>query len=185
MSQSPEANWIYSPTRKRRRASCLAGMAALALVLGGCSMSLGSLGGDEKEVVTGSIPDPGVAAPTAPVSSAPLPAPGGQQSASAVSAVTPDPQTISDQDWGYARGALSLALTGSDSGPPVPWANPDTGTRGNFAASTPVAVSANGETCREFRATRVEQGREVRLLGRACKGADGQWIISETRREPV
>jgi surface antigen len=182
---------FYSRKRAVRRGLAISALAVCAIVASGCSMSLGSLGGDDaEEMVTGSIPAP-VTAPVSPVSSAPLPPPPGTAVDSATilpSAGTQtaeaDADTMSDHDWGYARGALSLALTGDNSGPPVPWANPDTGSRGNFAASAP-AMAEGGSTCREFRATRTEQGREVRLLGRACKDATGQWNIAETRREPV
>lgn len=190
MKSIAPAKPVYSRKRFGRRGLALWAVAASALVLSGCSMSLGSLGGgDRDEVVTGSIPAP-VTAPVSPVSSAPLPPPPGTATDSAT--IVPQPgsgtataESMNDHDWGYARGALSLALTGNDAGPPVPWANPDTGTRGNFAASAPAIVADGGTTCREFRATRVEQGREVRLIGRACKDASGQWNIAETRREPV
>jgi surface antigen len=86
---------------------------------------------------------------------------------------------ISTADWGYARGALGLALTSTQTGAPVPWANPDTGSRGNFAPSAPASTDA-GQTCRDFVATRMQNGEEVRLTGRACRTADGQWDIAET-----
>lgn len=182
---------LYSRKHVVRRGLAMNALAACAIMASGCSMSLGSLGGDSAdEVVTGSIPAP-VTAPVSPVSSAPLPPPPGTAADSATIVPPADTQTadagsaMSDHDWGYARGALSLALTGDNAGPPVPWANPDTGSRGNFAASAPAMTAEGGTTCREFRATRVEQGREVRLLGRACKDASGQWNIAETRREPV
>jgi surface antigen len=161
-------------------------VAIVAFALSGCSMSLGSLGGGDAadEVVTGSIPAP-VTAPVTGVTSAPLPAPGATAALDGAATGGAAQPPLNDHDWGYARGALSLALTGDNAGPPVPWANPDTGTRGNFAPSAPAATSAEGTTCREFRATRVEGGREVRLLGRACKDAGGQWVISETRREAM
>jgi surface antigen len=43
-------------------------------------------------------------------------------------------------------------------------------------------VTASGQTCREFVATRAENGKEVRIQGRACRTPDGQWDIAETTR---
>lgn len=154
----------------------------LALALGGCSMSLGMLGGggDDEPQTTGSI-QPSMAAPTASVSSAPLPPPVGSIStADAGSPAATNGVTLNSSDWNYARGALGLALMGTESGPPVPWANPETGTRGAFAPKS-AAVTTGNQTCREFTAHQVEEGREVELSGRACKDADGQWKIADLR----
>lgn len=130
-------------------------------------MRMGSLTGEsEKPEVTGSVTTPATGRAAAA---------SGTQVASAGSA------NINTTDWNYARGALGLALTSTTDGPPVPWANPETGTRGNFAPSAP-AITASGQTCREFVATRVENGKEVRLNGRACKTVDGQWDIAETNK---
>ncbi|BCJ90225.1 hypothetical protein IZ6_09600 [Terrihabitans soli] len=95
--------------------------------------------------------------------------------------VAPSNIPLSAADWNYARGALGLALTSNETGPPVPWANPETGARGNFAPAA-AAVQADGRTCRDFVATRSEHGKEVQLSGRACRTPEGQWDISETTK---
>ncbi|MDX6806030.1 RT0821/Lpp0805 family surface protein [Terrihabitans sp. PJ23] len=141
--------------------------------LGACSMPMGALtsdarGGKKPPETTGSV---GLGR-SAAVSQAALPPPAGATGSSG---------PISQADWGYARGALGLALTSTQTGAPVPWANPDTGTHGNFAPAAP-AVTASGQTCRDFVATRMENGQEVRLGGRACLNANGQWDIAPTTR---
>ena len=139
-------------------------------------MPMGSLigGGDDKPDVTGttSSADPNRA--TALGS-----APNGNVQLATARPSSSNP--LSPTDWNYARGALGLALTSTQSGPPVPWANPETGTRGNFAPVS-AAISADGRTCRDFVATRTENGREVQLRGRACRTPDGQWDIAETSK---
>ncbi|MGQ4275333.1 RT0821/Lpp0805 family surface protein [Terrihabitans sp. B22-R8] len=133
-------------------------------------MPMGALMGDSKSSskpdVTGSLPGTGR---SAAVERAPL------------APATQGNSPVAQADWGYARGALGLALTSNQTGAPVPWANPDTGTRGNFAPVAP-AVTDAGKTCRDFVATRMENGQEVRLNGRACLNADGQWDIAPTTR---
>ena len=101
------------------------------------------------------------------MSSAPLPPPVGSISTADAAGTTAPASggvTLNSSDWNYARGALGLALTGTESGPPVPWANPETGTRGAFAPKS-AAVTNGGQTCRDFTAHQVEEGREVELSG--------------------
>jgi surface antigen len=160
---------MYSLLRFRRPDTArLAALGVLSFSLAACSMPMGSmLGGDSKPDVTATgATESGRAA-------------GGPQLAT----VTPAPSSIplSPADWNYARGALGLALTSNETGPPVPWANPETGARGNFAPAA-AAVTAEGRTCRDFVATRSEHGKEMQLSGRACRTAEGQWDISETKK---
>jgi surface antigen len=162
--------------------------ATAALLLAGCSLSMpmGSLvaGRDDGPQTTGSN-TPLNPAPSGIIVSAPLPAPGSDKpttTASIASAFASGDHHgtagFSAADWTYARGALGLALSGDGQGPPVPWANPDTGTRGNFAAAAP-AVTSGSATCRAFVALRVETGRQERLNGRACRDQGGAWGIAE------
>jgi surface antigen len=134
-------------------------------------MPVGTMMSDSKAKaspeVTGSVIGTGRAAA---ITQAPLPA---------IAATGASAAPISQADWGYARGALGLALTSTQTGAPVPWANPETGSRGNFAPIAPASTDA-GQTCRDFVATRLEKGEEVRLTGRACRTGEGQWDIAET-----
>jgi surface antigen len=148
----------------------LAALGFLSASIAGCSMPMGSLmGSDDKPDVTatGSAPTGRAAA-------------GSPQLATLESAPSSIP--LSPADWNYARGALGLALTSNETGPPVPWANPETGARGNFAPSAAAITAEGGRTCRDFVATRSEHGKEVQLQGRACRTAEGQWNISETKK---
>jgi surface antigen len=140
-------------------------------------MPMGSLigGGDDKPDVTGTTSP----ADTGRATALGTAAPGGAQLATVQPSST---NPLSPNDWNYARGALGLALTSTQSGPPVPWANPETGTRGNFAPVSAAVTGTGGEMCRDFVATRTENGREVQLNGRACRTPDGQWDIAETSK---
>jgi surface antigen len=161
---------MYSLLRFRRPdIARLAALGVVSLSFAACSMPMGSLmGGDDKPDVTATgATESGRAA-------------NGPQLATAAPAPSSIP--LSPADWNYARGALGLALTSNETGPPVPWANPETGARGNFAPAAAAAVTADGRTCRDFVATRSERGKEVQLSGRACRTAEGQWDISETKK---
>ena len=172
---------MYSLSRYCRPAARLAGFGLISLLVAGCSMPMGSLmgGGDDKPDVTGATGSAPMGRATA-MSQTPN---GSMQLATATSLPAPAPGSIplSENDWNYARGALGLALTSTQSGPPVPWANPETGARGNFAPAAE-AVVAEGRTCRDFVATRTENGKEIQLNGRACRTAEGQWDIAETSK---
>jgi surface antigen len=156
------------------------------MALGGCSISLPFGGGADKSAdgpeITGSI-GKADAIPPAATTAAAIPASGQVGTgtlASGFAATGSRSATVgmSPSDWSYARGALGLALTGPANGPPVPWANPDTGTRGNFAPSAP-AVSRAGLTCRAFVARRTTSGREETLAGHACLAPAGHWDIAD------
>jgi surface antigen len=148
----------------------LARLLALGLAsasLGACSMPMGSLmGSDSKPDVTGVTGS----------------AETGRAATYQTATVAPSSIPLSPADWNYARGALGLALTSNETGPPVPWANPETGARGNFAPAAAAVTAEGGRTCRDFVATRSEHGKEVQLQGRACRTPDGQWDISDTTK---
>lgn len=186
--------------RERRSLPALAGAVLIGFALSACSLSvpLGALGlGDHDPQTTASIarktPSP-TAAPVGTVDAAPLPAlpshagnttdeAAGRGPASAFAATDAAGTVFSPADWVYARGALGLALSGETGGPPVPWANPETGTYGNFAPAAPVST-ANGETCRSFVAERVKTGTTERFTGRACHSDTGGWTIAELTTAP-
>jgi surface antigen len=191
-------------SRSRRPAAAVAGAALAGLALSACSLSMplgGGLGlGDRDPQTTASIAHPAPTPPAAPVGTvdaAPLPslpAHGGATAtaggiasgpASAFAATGAAGSTaFSPADWVYARGALGLALSGTAEGPPVPWANPETGTYGSFAPAAPATV-ANGETCRSFVAERVKTGATEHFKGRACRSDGGGWTIAELATAPA
>jgi surface antigen len=173
----------------RRPLRRLAAVALAGVALSACSLRLplGGLGlqsADPQE--TGSIAP--IAAPIGNVDAAPLPALASEQSktvASPATAFAADTgaagAAFAPADWVYARGALGLALSGTTGGPPVPWANPETGTYGSFA---PAAATTAAGDCRAFVAERVKTGSTQRFAGRACKGNGGAWVIAQLSREP-
>jgi hypothetical protein len=182
--------FLYRTSLPQRRAALRSGVLALCcLAMGGCSMSIGGVFGkdDASEEVTGATAQPALSAPVSSVSSSPMPAVN-NGAATSPSPVPPSTSSskatfnssISSTDWVYARGALGLALTGPENTPPVPWANPDTGSRGNFAPSAPAELR-NGVTCRPFIASRTEKAAEQRIEGTACRTAEGHWDISAVK----
>jgi hypothetical protein len=200
-SLDPHAEPAASSTRAegslRAGWSRAAAAGALALALGGCSVSYPLFSPEGDDIKTGSIEKRAeavvadsykAAAPVEgdKVTSAPLPPPPGAAAAAATSQVaaapaayapapaTETPPAITPSDWGYARGALSLAMGADATNASVPWANPDTGAYGSFSASAG-PVTDNGATCRPFAASHSGSGREQRLEGTACRTAAGYW----------
>jgi surface antigen len=170
---------MYSLSRFRRpEVTRVLALGVAGVLFAGCSMPMGSLmgGGNDKPDVTSSTGSSQTGRATALANS---PA-GTVQLASATTAPASTP--LSSTDWNYARGALGLALTSTQNGPPVPWANPETGARGNFAPAAEAVTADGGRTCRNFVATRTENGKEVQLQGRACRTPEGQWDIAETSK---
>ena len=185
-----------------RAAHCRVGLSAgvfgLALLMGGCSVSYPLFGSDADELKTGSIRRPAAERQAddfkyegeakSAVTSAPLAPPAGVASAApaeapkpaayaptaAVADAAPTPPGLTSSDWGYARGALGLAMTAEAVNASVPWANPDSGAYGSFTAAA-ATTNANGATCRPFVASHSASGREQRLEGTACRTAAGYW----------
>ncbi len=166
----------------------------IAGALGGCSVSykMGGLFGEDEPKTTSTVqqaPAPAaVEGQPATASSGSVAAPvafsSGSSASPALASMAPSNSVgLSESDWLYARGALGLALTGSAEGPPVPWANPSSGVRGNFRPLGEEQV-ADGRSCRSFIAVRVEGGREANSVGRACKGDGGQWDVAESGPAP-
>lgn len=164
----------------------LAAAAAAACLSSACSVSY-PLYDKSDQIKTGSIAQPADVTPQGKpdaVASAPIaPPPGaapvasGEQVAT-VAYVAPkpqgDPPAITPTDWTYARGALGLAMEASTAHASVPWANPDSGAYGSFAATAAPALE-RGATCRDFAASYSSSGREQRLEGSACRTAAGHW----------
>jgi hypothetical protein len=125
--------------------------AALAVALGGCSISspaFDSLFGSSDN--TSSITPP----------------PGSRETAG----LPPE------HDLAFARAAASEVLTRGIKGASQPWENPATGARGTV---TPVAsaYTQDGQTCRDFLASYITQNEQAWLQGEACKPDKGAWEI--------
>jgi surface antigen len=137
-----------SPLRLRRGAA-LAALLTFAVAGGGCSMSyqLESSFGDNP--TTGSI----------------SPAPG------AKNAEKLPPQ----HDLAYAKAAASEVLRRGEKDASLDWENPSTGARGTV---TPIAsaYSQDGQTCRDFLASYVNESEQSWLQGEACQDK-GAWQV--------
>lgn len=158
---------------------------AAALAVSACSMSFKMFGDDKapEPVTTASVPQ-NQTAPIAAVTSGPLPLPSATPDTAIASSPVMMPGAASigltPSDWLYARGALGLALTGALDGPPVLWANPETGSRGSFRPASPVEAR-DGLMCRRFLATRASGQKEDTVEGKACQTPAGQWDVAEVQ----
>lgn len=139
--------------RNRLRAAAgLLGAMAVAMVAGGCSLSmhLASLQNDPET--------------TASVTRSPSPL---------------DP-LLDDEDWRRAQAALSLAVDPQGSGQPVNWDNPSTKRKGTFAPAGNLVLVEN-TVCRAFTASITQSGlalaREIRHTGQACRTGPGDWAM--------
>lgn len=166
-------------------------MAALAVLVNGCSVSYPLFGADSADdIKTGSIdarsvtpagkPDAVASAPLAPLPGTAAAPRAGESAAAAYAPAAASPTAavantaLTPSDWAYARGALSIAMSADATNASVPWANPDSGSYGAFSASAG-ATNENGATCRPFAATHSAAGHETRLEGTACRTAAGYW----------
>lgn len=80
---------------------------------------------------------------------------------------------LSCQDQHYVGNSTERSL---DSGKPVSWHNPDTGTYGDVK---PVRSynTEQGQYCREFQQTIYIDGERKQGYGTACRQPDGSWKI--------
>ncbi len=141
--------------RKKVQALSAYALLSLGLALAGCSVSLpmGSL--------IGSHDDDNQTASIKPDEKPPI---AGLQSA----------------DWQHAKVALDSALGSADSGAAVDWDNPDSGTKGSFAAIGDAYTTDTG-TCRGFRAAIDHRDSDDALQGTACASGAGDWVITDVK----
>jgi len=138
------------------RIALVAGTAAGALAVAGCSFPLASLVSkdDADYQSTGSIASPA-------------------DRAAGVSG-------RAEIDLAYARAAASDALAHDAKDASVPWQNPQTGAGGNI---TPLATSYSegGLSCRDFLASYVHGSAQDWLQGAACRTASGTWEVTRLK----
>ena len=129
------------------RAASLAALLALALGSGGCSMSYQLESFFGDSTTTGSI----AAAPKTAESLPP------------------------EHDLAYAKAAASEVLRRGEKDASLDWENPSTGARGTV---TPIAsaYSQDGQTCRDFLASYVNESEQSWLQGEACQDK-GAWQV--------
>ncbi len=87
---------------------------------------------------------------------------------------------LQNADWQRAKVAFDSALGSSESGTAVDWDNPDSGTKGSFAAIGDAYTTDTG-TCRGFRAAIDHKDSDDALQGTACSGSDGDWVITDVK----
>lgn len=138
---------------RRRSRMGLAGLAGLALALGGCSVSLpiASLIGEKEPATTASV----TARPVSPLS-----------------------PELTAEDWRRARAALAVALDPTGNGAAAAWDNPDTGMKGAFLPVGGPFVKSD-EICRAFLARLDVQGDRRDLQGAACRLSGGDWTVKD------
>jgi surface antigen len=130
-------------------------VAALGIVLGGCSIDLDSISlpkAPDLSDITGSIkPSPSA---TDAQASAQLPP---------------------EADLALTRAAVNEVFNGSKT-ISVPWENQATGARGTV---TPIAsaYTVDKAQCRDFLASYVAGGKESWLRGEACRETRGNWQV--------
>ncbi len=77
------------------------------------------------------------------------------------------------QDQGYLGHSTERSL---DTGQPVSWKNPDSGTYGTVTP-TRTYNSDQGQYCREYQQTVYIDGKPQKGYGTACRQPDGSWKI--------
>ncbi|MGH6676658.1 MAG: RT0821/Lpp0805 family surface protein [Xanthobacteraceae bacterium] len=87
---------------------------------------------------------------------------------------------LQSADWQHAKVALDSALDSDDSGAAVDWDNPDSGTKGSFAAIGDAYATDTG-TCRGFRAAIDRKDSDDALQGTACAHGTGDWVITDVK----
>jgi len=142
---------FFRATRFRRSGLLACSFAAAAL--GGCStgIPLPSLMANTSEDVTGSI-----------------------------RGASPLSNSLDQEDWRRAKGALGVALDPQGNGAPVTWENPASKARGAF---TPVgqAKAVDDKICRAFVAEIGGSAKAETLQGDACRDRSGEWTVGKVQ----
>lgn len=93
---------------------------------------------------------------------------------------SPLSNSLDQEDWRRARGALGLALDPQGNGAPVAWENPQSRARGLF---TPVgdARAVDDKICRAFIAELGGSLKPEQLQGDACRDRAGEWTVGRVQ----
>ena len=92
--------------------------------------------------------------------------------------ISPLSNSLDQEDWRRARGAMGLALDPQGNGSPVTWENPQSRARGSF---TPVgeAKAVDDKICRAFIAELGGSLKNESLQGDACRDRSGDWNVGK------
>ncbi len=93
---------------------------------------------------------------------------------------SPLSNTLDQEDWRRAKGAMGLALDPQGNGSPVTWENPQSKARGSF---TPVgqAKAVDDKICRAFIAELGGSLKTEQLQGDACRDRSGEWSVGKVQ----
>jgi surface antigen len=93
---------------------------------------------------------------------------------------SPLSNTLDQEDWRRAKGAMGLALDPQGNGSPVTWENPQSKARGSF---TPVgqAKAVDDKICRAFIAELGGSLKSEQLQGDACRDRSGEWNVGKVQ----
>jgi len=84
-------------------------------------------------------------------------------------------KSLDANDRKLSSQTAQLALERNPTGQSSSWHNPDTGHSGTH---TPTSTYRDaGKDCREFKTTVDIEGSTETATGRACRNADGSWIV--------
>ena len=94
--------------------------------------------------------------------------------------VSPLSNSLDQEDWRRAKGAMGLALDPQGSGTIVSWDNPQSKARGSF---TPVgeAKAVDDKICRAFIAELGGSLKSEQLQGDACRDRSGEWNVGKVQ----
>jgi len=93
---------------------------------------------------------------------------------------SPLSNSLDQEDWRRARGALGLALDPQGNGSAVTWENPQSKAKGSF---TPVgqAKAVDDKICRAFIAELAGSLKNETLQGDACRDRSGEWSVGKVQ----
>lgn len=83
---------------------------------------------------------------------------------------------LDERDRQQAEQVAQDSLENNSSGVSSTWNNPDSGNSGSITP-TDTYQTAEGEDCRDFESTITVDGETEVAQGRACRQADGSWLI--------
>jgi surface antigen len=75
------------------------------------------------------------------------------------------------------RIRVAQTLETTRTGTPTEWRNPDTGSQ--YAVTPTRTYDMGGTPCREFTVNGVVGGRREKIIGTACRQADGSWRTTQ------
>ena len=97
-----------------------------------------------------------------------------------VRGVSPLSNSLDQEDWRRAKGAMGLALDPQGNGAAVTWENPQSKAKGSFV---PVgqARAVEDKICRAFIAELGGSLKPEQLQGDACRDRSGEWTAGKVQ----